>query len=246
MVAINSSNLKSRYSLMSSSRHAPLLSLLFLSSSLSSVMPEYRECIAHFLFLLWFLEYCQHKNLDLHVLGLWADKVKGKAVRNRKIPASKDLVFQLCNTSKDKRGRKGNQGFLWPPMWQKGSKNQDPPSINRLEWKDVRTTTRAIVLDFGVLHFQVGPNPFIFSMRLIVPQLAYLTHTSVQCFNKKTWENVVKQTPNSNRGYRIAIAFEFYDYVVAFLSIDNLVQVPFSFILIMPAMSLIKILASVG
>ncbi|KAF8869972.1 hypothetical protein CPB84DRAFT_1693593 [Gymnopilus junonius] len=171
-------------------------------------MPEYRECLAHFLFLLWFLQYCQQKNLDLHVLGLWADKTMGKAAKRRKIPASQDMVFQLNNTSRDKRGNKGNQGFLWPPMWQRTLKNQDSPSINQLEWKGVKTTMRAVILDFGLLHFQ----------------LAYLTHTSIQCFHMRTWETVVKPSPCSNRGYRIALAFEFHDYVVAFLSIDNLVQ----------------------
>ncbi|KIM47141.1 hypothetical protein M413DRAFT_64021 [Hebeloma cylindrosporum] len=169
-------------------------------------MPEYRECIAHFLFLLWFLRYCQQKGLDLHVLGLWTDKTAGK---KGKKPKPTDLVFMLDHNSKDKRGNAGNQGYLWPPMWRKSSENPNPPSISLLELQGVRTTSRAIILNFGALHFQ----------------LAYLTHTSVQCFNKHTWDTVIRKTPIATRGYRIALAIEFSDYVMAFLSIDQLIQV---------------------
>jgi len=115
-------------------------------------MPEYRECIAHFLFLSWFLQYCQQKGLDLHVLGLWTDKTSGK---NSKKCNTSDLVFKLEPTSKDKRGNAGNQGYLWPPMWRMSSENPNPPSISVLELQGVRTTSRAIVLNFGALHFQV-------------------------------------------------------------------------------------------
>jgi len=51
----------------------------------------------------------------------------------------------------------------------------------------------------------------------------------VQCFNKHTWDNVIRKTPTSTRGYRIALAIEFSDYVMAFLSIDQLIQVLYSF-----------------
>ena len=35
-------------------------------------MPELRECIAHYLLLLWWFEYCVSTGADLQVLGLWA------------------------------------------------------------------------------------------------------------------------------------------------------------------------------
>jgi len=115
-------------------------------------MPEYRECIAHFLFLSWFLQYCQQKGLDLHVLGHWTEKTAGK---NAKKPKTTDVVFRPDHNSKDKWGNAGNQGYLWPPMWQKSSENLNPPSISLLELQGVHTTSRAIILKFGILHFQV-------------------------------------------------------------------------------------------
>ena len=110
-------------------------------------MPEYHECIMHFLFFLWFLQYC----LDLHVLGLWTDKTAGKNAK----PKTTDLVFRLDHNSKDKQGNPGNQGYLWPPMWRKSSENVNPPSIGLLELQGVHTTSRAIILNFGTLYFQV-------------------------------------------------------------------------------------------
>ena len=83
-------------------------------------MPEYHEYITHYLFLLWFLQYCQQKGLDLHVLGFWTDKTAGKNVKK---PKTTDVVFRLDHNSKDKQGNAGNQGYLWPPMWQKSSEN---------------------------------------------------------------------------------------------------------------------------
>jgi len=66
-----------------------------------------------------------------------------------------DQVFRLDHNSKDKRGNAGNQGYLWPPMWRKSPENPNPPSISLLELRSVQTTSRAIILNFGTLHFQV-------------------------------------------------------------------------------------------
>jgi hypothetical protein len=35
-------------------------------------MPEIRECIAHYLCMLWFFQFCLEQKLDLQVLALWA------------------------------------------------------------------------------------------------------------------------------------------------------------------------------
>jgi hypothetical protein len=86
------------------------------------------------------------------VLGLWTDKTAGK---KGKKPKTTDLVFRLDHNSKDKQGNAGNQGYLWPPMWKKSSENPNPPSISLLELQGVHMTSRAIILNFGTLHFQV-------------------------------------------------------------------------------------------
>ena len=137
-----------------------IISGFFLSIS----MPEYCECIAHFLFLSWFLHYCQQKGLDLHVVSLWTDKTAGKNSKKRR--QTTDLVFKLDHDSKDKRGNAGNQGYLWPPMWRRSAENPNPPSITCLELQSVRTTSRAIILNFRVLHFQVRASNFMSSTLL--------------------------------------------------------------------------------
>jgi hypothetical protein len=134
-------------------------------------MPEYRECLAHFLFLEWFLKYCQQKGLDLHVLDLWTDKTAGKNAKRLKSPS---FVFKLDHNSKEKRGNQGNQGNLWPPMWRKSSEHH---SISLLEWKEVRTTSRAIILNFGALHFQVSTGTVLYIFPLLVFLFYFSLHT---------------------------------------------------------------------
>lgn len=73
-------------------------------------------------------------------------------------------------------------------------------------------------------------------------QLAYLTHTSIQFIDKNTWETTVTQSHKKvstlqqflrlakcsllqDRGYYIGLALEFKEYVVAFLSLDQVFQV---------------------
>ena len=65
-------------------------------------------------------------------------------------------LVTVFNTSQDDRGSMNNKAYIWPPMWQKSSENPNPPSISMLELKEAKTTSRAMILNFGILHFQVS------------------------------------------------------------------------------------------
>ncbi|KAF9526395.1 hypothetical protein CPB83DRAFT_817219, partial [Crepidotus variabilis] len=139
-------------------------------------MPEFRECLAHYFILLWFLQLCLENEWDLTVLGLWCDPRTTILSESRK---RKALVMQLSNRSSEKRGHKTSQSYLWPAMWRESRTNPNPPSITTLKLQSVFFTPRSARIDFGALYFQ----------------LSYLTHTSVQIYKRDIWEREVKATP---------------------------------------------------
>ena len=159
------------------------------------------------------------------MLGLWTDKTAGE---NAKKPKTTDLVFRLDHNSKDKWGNAGNQGYLWPPMWWKSSKNLNPPSISLLELQGVCTTSRAIILNFGALHFQVRLLKVTLWIVLFWPYCSL--HILLTCLCNVSTSMLgtmlhIRKTPMSTCRYCIALVIEFSDYIMAFLSIDQLIQV---------------------
>jgi len=208
-------------------------------------MPEIRECIAHFLFLLWFYEYCLKNHLDLTLLGLWADAPDNNPGEKKLANGS---VYRLQATSTAVRGANRAQTPLWPPMWRKtASQDDDPPALNQLKLQGVSCTNRAIIMDMGELKFQVSNTrlgvSFLFnSSNKLFLQLAYLTHTSIQIFTRSLWEGTVQSSLkkvcisfvnevflfkklDKTRGYCIGIAFEFQTHFIAFVTLDQVFQV---------------------
>ncbi|KAI1785978.1 hypothetical protein LXA43DRAFT_1099703 [Ganoderma leucocontextum] len=55
--------------------------------------------------------------------------------------------------------------------------------------------------------------------------LNLLLHTSVQIFTSHEWFNVIAVVPMHNRGYKVAVAFELSNYVVAFLTKDHIFHI---------------------
>ena len=77
--------------------------LLSISLPTALIMPEIRECITHFLFLLWFYEDCLENHLDLTLLpvGLWADAPDNNSGEKKLENGS---VYKLEATSTAARG----------------------------------------------------------------------------------------------------------------------------------------------
>ncbi|KAF8150037.1 hypothetical protein B0H34DRAFT_633671, partial [Crassisporium funariophilum] len=105
------------------------------------------------------------------VKGLWADTSDKPA----ETKLSNGKVYKLEATSTVKRGSMSAQTPLWPQMWIKTVENPNPPAIEALIWQGVSYTNRSIIMDFGVLHFQ----------------LKYLTHTSIQIFARKDLDELI-------------------------------------------------------
>ncbi|TFK59346.1 hypothetical protein BDN72DRAFT_905937 [Pluteus cervinus] len=162
-------------------------------------MPEIRECIAHFLYTLAVFNQLKAKNANFTLIKIWADYTREED-KERK-PTNQGHVFVLGPEHGLKRGYKHDQTPLWPDVagWD--------GDITLLTLEGMSTTSRALSLEFGKLHFR----------------FAYLTHTSVQWYTSDQWQ-AVQVVHKDHRGFKIGIAFEFQDYVLAFPSNDNLVQ----------------------
>ncbi len=114
-------------------------------------MPELRECIAHYLILLWFLHDCAVNGIELYLIGLWADATH----KEPQFKKHNGMVYRLDAKSKVKRGTNNAQTSLWPDMWKESKKIPHPPSITTLKLAKVTYTNRAIILHLGALVFQV-------------------------------------------------------------------------------------------
>ncbi|KAF4564956.1 hypothetical protein EYR40_011129 [Pleurotus pulmonarius] len=172
-------------------------------------MPELRECLAHFLhFNNIFQTIKPHSSFQL--LHLWADTKDGKGSQpsdeDKKYHVTNGLVVCLDDSCTIKRGTNHRQTPIWPPRCKPKAKSYLP--LSALELKGGEGTSRAILLDFGPLWLSI----------------AYLTHTSLQWYKKETWYQSIAAVPRKLRGFRVAVAFEFESYFLAFLSLDNMFQ----------------------
>ncbi|KAJ3518388.1 hypothetical protein NM688_g9444 [Phlebia brevispora] len=97
---------------------------------------------------------------------------------------------------------------MWPPMWRTSKANPQPPSITTLRLQSIDFTGRTLVLDLGPLWFK----------------LQYLTHTSVQMYRKSMWFDSICKVNQMDRGFKIGMAFEFDEFILAFPSEDMVFQ----------------------
>ncbi|PPR06943.1 hypothetical protein CVT26_004132 [Gymnopilus dilepis] len=55
-------------------------------------------------------------------------------------------------------------------------------------------------------------------------QVQFLKHTSVQIFTRDEWTDAICKVPKTLRGFKVGLAIEFKEHVLAFLTLDLLVQ----------------------
>ncbi|KII87835.1 hypothetical protein PLICRDRAFT_54882 [Plicaturopsis crispa FD-325 SS-3] len=178
-------------------------------------MPELRECFGHYLVAQQYFERIRN-NSDLTVRALWADALEQDKDLARAPKDSRwahDLVDTIDCYCTIERGIHKAQKSLYPPMWRRKarSKKQSPspsPPISSLQLQGIETTSRTLVLDLGALHFQIQ----------------YLTHSSVQWYTKEAWITRVCPVSKMHRGFKVGLAFEFDEHVLAFPSYDGVFQ----------------------
>ncbi|KAJ3536588.1 hypothetical protein NMY22_g5976 [Coprinellus aureogranulatus] len=167
-------------------------------------MPEYGECHAHLVTGRHFLKTLGKNTKVLRLLGDSASKDTA--------PRPDHLhVFEFTKESDFVRGPKSAQTRVVPDETLQSPGNPNPPHISELDyvWEDVHGNGRALFLTFS------GGRVFEFH---------WLTHSSIQLYTRKVWQESIMRVDRENRGFRIAIAFEFKDYFLSFNSIDLVVK----------------------
>ncbi|KAJ7825261.1 hypothetical protein B0H13DRAFT_1525160, partial [Mycena leptocephala] len=77
-------------------------------------------------------------------------------------------------------------------------------------------------------------------------QVQLLKHTVTHVFHKSGWDEAICVVNKVERGFKVGVAFEFDNYVLAFLTLDLLIQASFlsnsasKFILQLGAISLVS------
>ncbi|KAJ7099989.1 hypothetical protein B0H15DRAFT_927592 [Mycena belliarum] len=128
--------------------------------------------------------------------------------------ASNGHVYVLESSSKALRGCTNAQTPLYPPLYSTTQKEPPVPiSTHGLVLVDAETHPRNVLLKF-----------LDNKGRVYWCQIQLLKHTVSQIFNKCDWEEAICVVDSASRGFKVAIAFEFKDHVLAFLTLDLLVQ----------------------
>ncbi|KAJ3551199.1 hypothetical protein NM688_g4847 [Phlebia brevispora] len=194
-------------------------------------MPEYRELIAsHYTVRRWLDdEHYSHYNLSLQ--ALWADVTRAEKAAAVHPRAKQGHVFKLSPTDSYFRGSGNDKRPLFPPApWSGegeiaevrldpgGQEIMDCSDVSRapvqqfrplcaLTLQDVQATPRTILLNMGELYFQAHLQ----------------THVTCQVYTRTQWDEEVCRVVAEQRGFKIAMAFDFGPHgVLAFVSMDLL------------------------
>ncbi|KAJ3530078.1 hypothetical protein NM688_g7761 [Phlebia brevispora] len=185
-------------------------------------MPEYRELLAsHYTIQRW-LDRVHTSHLDLTLQALWADVTRAEQTVATNPRAQHGHVFKLSPTDSYARGSGNDKRPLYPPAPWSGegeetidmriegcrhrSVRQFRP-LHTLALHDVQCTPRNILLNMGELHFQAHLQ----------------THVMCQVYTRTQWDEEVSRVIAEQRGFKVAIAFDFGQQgVLAFVSMDLL------------------------
>jgi hypothetical protein len=182
------------------------------------------------------------------LISLHADPTTGEVPQHPPdSPGSRGLVYELCASDVDTlRGFSGaSKKPIYPPMYE-----LDTIEEQKLAFVDVVLDPRNYILKFldgNKKECWVQVRPCFCCRCLIYPgltswQIQSLTHTSVQIYTRNQWDEAIAKIDkevslfilyigvfnlicNQRRGFKVAIAFKFSKYVMAFLSQDMLFRV---------------------
>ncbi|KAJ8462920.1 hypothetical protein ONZ51_g10587 [Trametes cubensis] len=174
-------------------------------------MPEYGEVIANaYTIQRWLRVILPQRNGEpLPILRVWADATQPEQDCARASPSqatqkqrlANGLVYILDSKSKIRRGTQNAQEYVYPHVG-----GQPLPSFNGIRLKRVYTTPRTVVLDLDELSLQVRLQ----------------THTVTQVYTREQWYSELAPVPSKVRKFRVGMALEMDEFVVAFLTLDNL------------------------
>ncbi|KAH7906202.1 hypothetical protein BJ138DRAFT_1117790 [Hygrophoropsis aurantiaca] len=166
-------------------------------------MPEYRECLAsNKTIQRWFSDVSGKLNLSL--LAIWADTTEAERKTIKDPLARAGLVYKIPHTTTIKRGTNGAQKQVYPPgPW---SKRVDPRPLTSLVLRGIHASPRNVILDMTEQWLQVQLH----------------THTLAQIYTRSQWDDSIAKVHCEIRGFRIGMALDFGEYILAFDTLDNI------------------------
>ncbi|PPQ70090.1 hypothetical protein CVT26_013424 [Gymnopilus dilepis] len=129
--------------------------------------------------------------------------------------AAEGHVFELESSADVLRGQTHNQTGVYPPMY------SDPLDIP-IHCRGLILCGVALDPRNVILKFQDNRNAEAWV------QIQLLKHTVVQIYTQEDWKEAICQVPRQSRGFKVGVAFEFKKHVMAFLTLDLLIQVHWS------------------
>ncbi|KAJ3002271.1 hypothetical protein NUW54_g5939 [Trametes sanguinea] len=131
-----------------------------------------------------------------------------KAAKPKSSRAARGLAYTLDSTSRIRRGSSKAQMPVWPHL------NNSPLSdadLHRMEFRAISATPRTIIIDFGIVFFQIRLQ----------------THMLTQVYSRPQWSDEIAAVNTDDRKFCVGIAFDLGDWVIAFLTADNVWTVSF-------------------
>ncbi|KAI0668379.1 hypothetical protein C8Q78DRAFT_1046844 [Trametes maxima] len=168
-------------------------------------MPEYREVLANVYTVQRWLQDVYRPNQDsaLCLQALWVDSTNSeqKNAKSRSSQEAQGLTYRLNSGSTIQRGSSGSQQPVWP------HKDGHPvQSLDGMVLSSIKATPRMVVIN----------------LETIVLQVRLHTHVVSQVYTRSQWYDEIAMVPKVTRVFRVAIALDFGNWVVAFLSADNI------------------------
>ncbi|KAH9929128.1 hypothetical protein B0H21DRAFT_670628, partial [Amylocystis lapponica] len=95
-----------------------------------------------------------------------------------------------------------------PPPWadRPDSEYNVVEMLHTLVLHGVHATLCTVVLDLGKLFLQIQLH----------------THVTVQPYTREQWDSEISQVTSAKRGFRIGMALDFGEYILAFVTLDNI------------------------
>ncbi|KAI0746392.1 hypothetical protein C8Q80DRAFT_1174915 [Daedaleopsis nitida] len=179
-------------------------------------MPEYREILAFLFTLLRWLDSLSAEDLaSLILYAIWTDATIPEGKEMTRIdpasPGAHGHVYKLNASSTIVRGPLNCQKPIWPTLHAAASKDRRDwkpmENLDGLRLCGVSRTPRTVALDFGKVTLHVQP----------------LTHTMVQIYTRSQWDDEIAQVSclKAQRGFRVAMALDLGQSILAFLTFDN-------------------------
>ncbi|KAF8907003.1 hypothetical protein CPB84DRAFT_1769209 [Gymnopilus junonius] len=185
-------------------------------------MPEYKEYHTDGVQITYFVESTSPEDRVLqHILG----DTTGKEIEHH-LPGSRAAaghVYEFDSSSTVKRGGAVKEDKKTPVFPEKYATEPGKPPVPISSYGlclvQVKTGPRAIILEFKE---DKGKGTSYWC------QIQLFTHTNAQIFTLDEWTNGICKVDRKTRGFKVGFAFQFEKYVLAFLSLDLLVQIYWS------------------